>query len=115
MTAETVQERLVEDKVYLALTRPAVFMGLPLEALMPIGMLCMLVWALLHNPVYPALIFAALYFPARLIVHYEINAFRLIGLYCQTTYLARNKQHWGGGSYSPVAVRGAKRKTFAHG
>jgi type IV secretion system protein VirB3 len=108
-------EKLAEDKVYLALTRPAVFMGLPLEAILPILMICMLVWAVMHNPVYPAGIFGALYLPARMIVHYDFNAFRLWGLWFQTVFLSKNRKFWGGGSYSPVRLAGGvKRKHFGN-
>jgi len=108
------EEKLAEDKVYLALTRPAVFMGLPLEAFMPIVMVCMVVWGVVHNPFYPAAIFGALYLPARMIVYYDINAFRLLGLWFQTTFLAKTRKFWGGGSYSPVRLSGVKRKTFGN-
>ncbi|WP_267347021.1 VirB3 family type IV secretion system protein [Sphingomonas sp. GM_Shp_2] len=108
-------ERPAEDKVFLALTRPAVFMGLPLEAVMPIMMVSMVAWALLHNPLYPAAIFGALYFPARMIVHYDYNAFRLWGLWFQTVFLSKNRKFWGGGSYSPVRLgKAVKRKQFGN-
>lgn len=108
-------EKLAEDKVYLALTRPAVFMGLPLEAILPILMVCMVVWAVMHNPFYPAAIFGALYLPARMIVHYDVNAFRLWGLWFQTVFLSKNRRFWGGGSYSPVRLQGGlKRKRFGN-
>jgi type IV secretion system protein VirB3 len=107
-------EKLSEDKVYLALTRPAVFMGLPLEAVLPIIMISMIVWGLLHNPFYPLGLFGALYFPARMIVHYDFNAFRLWGLWFQTTYLSRNRGLWNGGSYSPARISGARRRSFGN-
>jgi type IV secretion system protein VirB3 len=37
-------EKIAEDKVFLALTRPSVFMGLPLEAILPIIMASMAFW-----------------------------------------------------------------------
>lgn len=46
-------DKLAEDKVFLALTRPSVFMGLPLEAILPIIMVCMVIWGIFHNPFYP--------------------------------------------------------------
>ena len=106
--------RLAEDRVYLALTRPAVFMGLPLDAFMPIVMVCMVVWGVLHNPFYPGLLFIALYLPARAIVYYDINSFRLWGLWFQTTFNCKNRKWWGGGTYSPVRLGGVKRKTFGN-
>ncbi len=108
-------EKPAEDKVYLALTRPAMFMGLPLEAFMPIVMIAMVVWGVLHNPLYPLFLFGALYLPARAIVYYDFNAFRLWGLWFQTTFLAKNRTFWAGGSYAPVRLGGVKRRTFGHG
>ena len=109
------REKLAEDKVYLAMTRPSVFMGLPLEAILPIIMVCMVVWGIMHNPFFPLALFGALYFPARMIVHYDFNAFRLWGLWFQTVFLSRNRKFWGGGSYSPVRLgKGVKRKRFGN-
>lgn len=106
-------EKLAEDRVFLALTRPAVFMGLPLEAIMPIIMVCMVVWGITHNPIYAGMLFGAMYLPARMIVHYDINAFRLWGLWFQTTFVSQNRKFWGGSSYSPVRLNpGVKRKYF---
>ena len=108
-------EKLAEDRVFLALTRPAVFAGLPLEAFMPIVMTCMVVWGVLHNPFYPLLLFGALYLPARAIVYYDVNSFRLWGLWFQTTYLSKNRRFWDGGSYAPVRLGGVARSHFGNG
>lgn len=89
-------DKLAEDKVFLALTRPSVFMGLPLEAILPIIMVCMVFWGIMHNPFFPLAMFGALYFPARMIVHYDYNAFRLWGLWFQTVFLSKNRKFWGG-------------------
>ncbi|QDK35998.1 type IV secretion system protein VirB3 [Sphingomonas sp. IC081] len=109
------KEKIAEDKVFLALTRPSVFMGLPLEAILPIIMVCMVVWGIVGNPFYPLALFGALYFPARMIVHYDFNAFRLWGLWFQTTFVSKNRTFWGGGSYSPVRLKtGVKRRQFGN-
>ncbi|MEG8058432.1 VirB3 family type IV secretion system protein [Sphingomonas sp. 22L2VL55-3] len=83
------EDKLAEDRVFLALTRPSVFMGLPLEAILPIIMVCMVFWGIFHNPFYPLALFGALYLPARAICHYDFNAFRLWGLWFQTGFLSR--------------------------
>lgn len=108
-------DKLAEDKVFFALTRPSVFMGLPLEAIMPIIMVCMVLWGIMHNPFYPLALFGALYFPARMVVHYDYNAFRLWGLWFQTVFLSKNRKFWGGGSYSPVRLgKAVRRKQFGN-
>ena len=72
-------DKLAEDKIFLALTRPSVFMGLPLEAILPIIMVCMVIWGIFHNPFYPLALFGALYFPARMICHYDFNGVPAVG------------------------------------
>jgi type IV secretion system protein VirB3 len=49
----------------------------------------------MHNPFFPLAMFGALYFPARMIVHYDYNAFRLWGLWFQTVFLSKNRKFWG--------------------
>ena len=109
------REKPAEDKVFLALTRPSIFMGLPLEAILPIIMICMVLWGIALNPFYPLALFGALYLPARMVIHYDYHAFRLWGLWFQTVFLSRNRRFWGGGSYSPVRLgKSVKRKHFGN-
>jgi type IV secretion system protein VirB3 len=69
----------------------------------------------MHNPFFPLAMFGALYFPARMVVHYDYNAFRLWGLWFQTIFLSKNRKFWGGGSYAPVRLgAGVKRKHFGN-
>ena len=85
-------ERLREETLFLAVTRPTMWLGVPLEASLPI---CLAV--------------------ARLIVRHDANAFRLLWLWTMTKARSRNRAWWGGSSYSPLPVAGLKRKGFARG
>jgi type IV secretion system protein VirB3 len=74
----------------------------------------MVLWGVVHNPFYPLALFGALYFPARMVVHYDFNAFRLWGLWFQTTFISKTASS-GGGSYSPVRLKaGVKRRQFGN-
>jgi type IV secretion system protein VirB3 len=77
-------------------------MGLPLEAILPIIMVCM-VFGDHAQSLLPLAMFGALYFPARMIVHYDYNAFRLWGLWFQTVFLSKNRKFWGAGATLPSA------------
>jgi type IV secretion system protein VirB3 len=49
-----------------------------------------------------------------MIVHYDFNAFRLWGLWLQTTSCPKTASS-GGGSYAPVRLKtGVKRKQFGN-
>ena len=85
-------ERLREETLFLAVTRPTMWLGVPLEASLPIALAV-----------------------ARLIVRHDANAFRLLWLWTMTKARSRNRAWWGGSSYSPLPVAGLKRKGFARG
>ena len=49
---------------------------------------------------------------SRLIVRHDVNAFRLIFLWGRTKAANRNRAYWGGSSYTPLPLKGIKRKGF---
>jgi len=109
-----------DDILLIAMTRPAVYAGIPLEAAGAIMMLGMLVFAVTGIIFWALGVAVPLYFAARMITHYDMNAFRLLGLYLKTNYgqalighnIGANKKMWGGNSYSPSLVSFSKRKGF---
>ncbi len=103
---------LNEDPLFLAMTRPAMFAGLPLEAAMTVLSSGVAVVLLVSNPLYAAVVAGVAYAVARSIVRYDVNMFRLIGLWAGTSLRCRNRRFWGGSSYSPTRTIGAKRKGF---
>lgn len=108
-------ERLREETLFLAVTRPTMWLGVPLEASLPIALAACLTLIISGNPLYAGAIGGACLAVARLIVRHDANAFRLLWLWTMTKARSRNRAWWGGSSYSPLPVAGLKRKGFARG
>jgi type IV secretion system protein VirB3 len=96
-------ERLAEDTLFLACTRPAMIAGVPMEAMGVNLMISATAFLAGHSLLYllvaPAahLVFAA-------ICKSDPNAFRLLYLYVDTKGRARNAGLWGGSSATPLPV-----------
>lgn len=103
----------VRNPLFLAVTRPALWAGIPIEAavLLLIVSATVLIWS--NSPVYAALVVAFGYSMSRLIVRHDVNAFRLLFLWGRTKLGNRNRGFWGGSSYSPLPLGGLRRKGFA--
>src|SRR3546814_13452968 len=73
------QEEMTKDPLFLAVTRPALWAGVPIEA----GALIIMAGAIplvgSGNPLYGGAAAVALYAMARLIVRHDVNAFRQNG------------------------------------
>ncbi|WP_353208651.1 VirB3 family type IV secretion system protein [Sphingorhabdus sp.] len=110
MSDET--EILTKNVLFLAVTRPALWAGIPIEAavLLLIGSASVLIWS--NSPVYAALVVAFGYSISRLIVRHDVNAFRLLFLWGRTKAGNRNRAFWGGSSYTPLPLSGLRRKGF---
>lgn len=102
----------VRNPLFLAVTRPALWAGIPIEAavLLLIVSATVLIWS--NSPVYAALVVAFGYSMSRLIVRHDVNAFRLLFLWGRTKLGNRNRAFWGGSSYSPLPLGGLRRKGF---
>lgn len=105
-------ETLTKNTLFLAVTRPALWAGIPIEAaaLLLIGSASVLIQT--NSPVYAALVVAFGYSISRLIVRHDVNAFRLLFLWGRTKAGNRNRAFWGGSSYSPLPLSGLSRKGF---
>lgn len=96
-------EPLNEDPLFLALTRPAMIWGVPMEAFTlccGLGGLAMIatdnILFLLITP--PLLVIS------RLIAERDQNAFRILFKWFETSGRHRNRSHWGGTSCSPLRL-----------
>lgn len=103
---------LAEDPLFLALTRPTLWLGVPVEATMAIGFISVFALMGLGNPIWALALGGALLGAARLIVRTDYNMFRILFLFGRTKAGAPNKMIWGGASYSPLPVKGSRRKGF---
>jgi type IV secretion system protein VirB3 len=110
--AEREPTYLTEDTLFLAMTRPTLWLGVPVEATILIGFISVFILMVIGNPIYALAIGGAMLAAARLIVRSDYNMFKILFLFARTKLQAKNKAIWGGSSYSPLPVDGTKRKGF---
>lgn len=96
-------ERLTEDPLFLACTRPAMVMGVPMEA-MGVNVILSGVVFLVGGSLLYLLVAPALHLVFRAICKADHNAFRLLFVYVDTKGRARNGVTWGGSSPTPLPV-----------
>lgn len=97
------EERLAEDPLFLACTRPAMVMGVPMEAMGVNVILSGLVFLIGGSLLY-LLVAPVLHMVFRAICRADHNAFRLLFVYVDTKGRARNLALWGGSSPSPLPL-----------
>jgi type IV secretion system protein VirB3 len=102
------QDKLTEDPLFLACTRPALWQGVPLEALAINGMATGIIFVLMSNPFY-LLIGVVLHYTIRALVSHDYNMFNTLRLWTETKGRARNKDRWGGSSVSPLPLGPARK------
>jgi type IV secretion system protein VirB3 len=116
-------DKLAEDPINLALTRPAMLFGVPLEIACLLFIAGGLAITILGNgnPFYGTLI-APFWWLATLVVRRDYNAIRVAMLWLKTAGTARDGVLWGGASVSPFPVRPSSkgrgmsvRRREAHG
>ncbi|MGL4964740.1 MAG: type IV secretion system protein VirB3 [Inquilinus sp.] len=92
---------LVEDPLYLACTRPALFGGVPIVgvvAAVGLPFLAFLITAFL-----PMLIFILpLFFGLQQIVRNDYNRLQVLFVGLRTRFACRTRRHWGGSTRSPL-------------
>jgi type IV secretion system protein VirB3 len=97
------EERLVEDTLFLACTRPAMFLGAPMEAAGVNIILTAIAFLAGHSFLY-LLIAPALHLAFQAICKSDHNAFRVLWLYVETKGRSRNGGVWGGSSPTPLPL-----------
>lgn len=98
------QERLSEDTLFLACTRPAMVAGVPMEAMALNVMATATLFLAAHSPAW-LLIAPVLHVVFRAVCKHDHNAFRVLWMFLQTKGRARNASAWGGSSASPLPLR----------
>lgn len=106
-------ERLQEDILFLACTRPAMILGVPMEA-MGVNVIASTVAFLGGGSVLYLLIAPALHLVFHAICKADPNAFRVLYLFVETKGRARNGGLWGGSSASPLHVVRRGIRSAAH-
>jgi type IV secretion system protein VirB3 len=97
-------ERLEEEPLFLACTRPAMVLGVPMEA-MGLNLIVSCVAFLAAGSMLWLLLAPAMHFVFRAICRSDANAFRVLYLWLETKGRSRNGAVWGGSSPSPLPLR----------
>ena len=96
-------ERLTEDTLFLACTRPAMIAGVPVEAMgvniMVSGFAFLVGGSLAYLAIAPVL-----HLVFRELVKRDHNRFRVLLVFMDTKGRSRNSGLWGGSSCSPLKV-----------
>lgn len=98
------EERLVENPLFLACTRPAMVLGVPMEAMGLNLIVCAVAFLAARSPAW-LLLAPALHLVCQAVCKADPNAFRVIWQYLETKGRARNQLTWGGSSFPPLPVR----------
>ncbi len=109
-----VAERLQEDVLLLACTRPALILGVPMEA-MGMNLIVSTVAFLGGGSLLYLLMAPVLHVVFQAICRADPNAFRVLYLFVETKGRARNGGLWGGSSASPLRLGRATRAQVRRG
>jgi type IV secretion system protein VirB3 len=101
-------ERLEENQLYLAATRPALFMGVPVALAGILVMGAGFVIVIAQNLLYE-LIMAPLWMGARILVQRDYNAISVTLLWLRTAARGVDGALWGGSSVSPNPIKVSPR------
>ena len=104
----TSDDRLVEEPLFLACTRPALILGVPMEA-MGINLIVSTVAFLASGSLLYLLIAPVLHLVFQAVCKADPNAFRVLYLFIETKGRSRNGALWGGSSSSPLPLRRRRR------
>lgn len=96
-------ERLHEDTLFLACTRPAMVGGVTMEA-MAINAMFSCILFLGAGDVFYLGVGGIIHVVFRAVCKHDHNMFRVLRAYVETNARCLNKQHWGGSSVSPLKV-----------
>lgn len=102
------RDDLTQDLLFLACTRPAMWQGVPLEALAINGMATSIFFVLMSNPFY-MLIGVVIHYAMRALISHDYNIFKTLVLWADTKARALNQDRWGGSSVSPLPLGPARR------
>ncbi len=113
MTSEP--ERLIEDTLFLACTRPAMIAGVTMEA-MAINVMASCILFLVAGSIVYGLAALPIHLICRAICRHDPNQFRLIVAWLETRGRARNGAVWGGSSPTRLhLLRRFKNREIDHG
>jgi type IV secretion system protein VirB3 len=108
-------ERLVEDTLFLACTRPAMLLGVTMEA-MGLNMIFSSILFILAGSLLYGLVALPIHLACRLVCWHDPNQFRILFAWFETRGRHRNARLWGGSSCTPLPlVRRFRPEELTHG
>lgn len=96
-------ERLVEDTLFLACTRPAMIAGVTMEA-MALNVMFSCILFLLAGSILYGLVALPIHAVNHIICRRDPNMFRILFVWIETRGRMRNAALWGGSSYTPLRL-----------
>jgi type IV secretion system protein VirB3 len=97
-------ERLVEDTLFLACTRPAMIAGVTMEA-MGVNVMFSCILFLVAGSIKYGLVAIPIHVICRAVCRHDPNLFRILFAWLETKARHRNSGWWGGSSYTPLRLR----------
>lgn len=101
------EDRIAQDTLFIACTRPPMWFGVPLQAAISNGCAVLVWFVLVKNPLYLS-IGIITHWAMRLIVSHDYNMFGVWGLWLQTKSRGLNVGRWGGSTVSPLPIQRAR-------
>lgn len=94
---------LEEDTLFIACTRPAMIVGVTMEA-MGINIMLTTILYIVAGSIAYALVGTAFHFVFRALIKHDHNMFRIMLAWVETRGRSRNSSYWGGATVSPLKV-----------
>jgi type IV secretory pathway VirB3-like protein len=107
-----VDEQVNQHTLFIACTRPAMFLGVPTGAFILNGLVVMIIFIISKNFAY-LLLALPIHYLFRIIVRKDVNQFNILYLWLQTKGRGRNKPFWGGTSISPLSLNSKNSRKLA--
>ncbi|MBY0336547.1 MAG: type IV secretion system protein VirB3 [Acetobacteraceae bacterium] len=101
-------EPLLADPLFLACTRPAMWHGVPVEAVGLNVMATTVLFVVMENPLWMGCALVV-HLAMRALVARDAHAFGTLRLWAETKGRARNVELWGGSSVGPLPLGPARR------
>ena len=96
-------DRLVEDTLFLACTRPAMLLGVTVEAV-GLNMIFSSILFILGGSLLFGLVAIPIHLACRLACRQDPNQFRILFAWFETRCRHRNASYWGGSSCTPLQL-----------
>ncbi|MCL6230297.1 type IV secretion system protein VirB3 [Bartonella bilalgolemii] len=95
--------KLIEDTLFLACTRPAMIAGVTVEAMGLNVMLTLIIFIVTSN-IFFTIFGVVIHFIMKEIIKHDHNKFRILLAWQQTRRFSINANLWGGASISPLRL-----------